>query len=236
MKSKKIIKRIIDLLMILLLFNAMAYMVTGQEFHEWNGAALCLLFLVHNLLNINWYKSLRKGKYPLPRLVQTVLNILLFACVISLFASGVMMSGYVFAWMPIHGKMSFARNLHMVSAYWGFVLMSMHLGLHWGMMMNLIKKADGMENASKIKKFILWGLAGITAIYGAYAFVKNDILSYMLLKNQFVFFDFEQPVMLFFWEYIAMMGLWTLVSFYGFRWIKSRKTKVALQSEKEVRQ
>lgn len=225
MKPNMILKRVIDLLMILLLFIAMAYMLTGQKVHEWNGTVLCLLFLLHSLLNIGWFKSLLRGKYPPFRLFQAVLNILLLVCVVSLFVSGVMMSGYVFAWLPIHGRMLFARNLHMAAAYWGFALMSMHLGIHWGMIMKLAGRAAHVQSPSEARTVILRVLAGISALYGTYVFIKNDMLSYMLLKSQFVFFDYEQPVILFLLEYMAMMALWIFISYYGSLWLKGRTAK-----------
>ena len=35
---------------------------------------------------------------------------------------------------------NFARTLHLLSAYWGFILISMHIGLHWQIFYNLITK------------------------------------------------------------------------------------------------
>ena len=43
------------------------------------------------------------------------------------------MSRVVFSFFSIEGGMGFARLLHMAAAYWGFFLMSAHLGLHWAM-------------------------------------------------------------------------------------------------------
>lgn len=54
--------------------------------------------------------------------------------------SGILMSREIFSFLPIDGGMGFARILHMVTAYWGFLLMSVHLGLHWGMIMGMVRK------------------------------------------------------------------------------------------------
>ena len=50
--------------------------------------------------------------------------------------------------------------------------------------------------------------------YGVYAFIKREIGSYMILKNQFVFFDFGEPLILFLLDYIAVMGLFVFVGHY----------------------
>lgn len=54
MSKKQIIKIIIDMSMTALFPFIMAYMITGQEVHEWLGAAMLLLFIVHHILNFKW--------------------------------------------------------------------------------------------------------------------------------------------------------------------------------------
>ncbi len=67
--SKQIGKRIVDLVMIVLLPLLMAEILTQQEIHEWLGVGMLVLFALHHLLNLGWWKSFAKGKYtPLPRL------------------------------------------------------------------------------------------------------------------------------------------------------------------------
>ena len=33
-----------------------------------------------------------------------------------------------------------ARSMHMAASYWGFVLMSVHLGMHWGMIVGMFRR------------------------------------------------------------------------------------------------
>ena len=75
LKAKMKIKMGIDFLMTVLLFLLMSYQITGQELHEWFGAEMLVLFLLHNILNIRWYGSLFKGKYTLLRIMQMIINI-----------------------------------------------------------------------------------------------------------------------------------------------------------------
>ena len=44
--------------------------------------------------------------------------------------SGILMSKYVMKEVTISGASSTLRTIHMTFAYWGFILMSFHLGLH----------------------------------------------------------------------------------------------------------
>ena len=212
MKPKMKIKMGIDFLMTALLLCLMAYQITGQKLHEWFGAGMLLLFLAHNMLNLRWYENLGKGRYKLIRVVQTIVNLSVLIAMLCLGYSGVILSRHVFA--PIHGPMATARMMHMAASYWGFVLMSIHLGMHWGMVVGMFRK---LLRGRKLTFISVWGLritAVVIAAYGLFCFTQKDIVSYMFLKNQFVFFDFEQSATAVFLDYIAMMSFWVFTSFY----------------------
>ena len=49
--------------------------------------------------------------------------------------------------------------------------------------------------------------------HGAYALVKRQFVSYLFLQNQFVFFDFQEPIILFFMDMIAIMILCGSIGF-----------------------
>lgn len=214
MKTKAKIKWLTDLLMTILLLCLMAYQVTGDALHEWIGVATLIIFILHNVLNIRWYAALFKGRYTVLRTFRTVVNLGVLASILCLGFSGIVMSRYVFASLPINGPMATARIMHLAASYWGFVLMSVHLGLHWGMAIGAIKST---MNRKKSPSYVRWSsrlLALLVAGYGLYCFSKNNILSYMFLKNQFVFFDFEQPAYLVFAEYVAMMSFFVFAAYY----------------------
>ena len=138
MKTK--IKMVIDVLMTALLLCLMAYQITGQALHEWFGAGMLVLLIAHNILNIRWYGNLFKGKYRLLRIIQTTFNFSVLISMLCLGYSGIVMSRYVFAALPISGPMATARRMHMAASYWGFVLMSFHLGMHWGMVTGMFRR------------------------------------------------------------------------------------------------
>ena len=60
MKKEKTIRMIIDSVMTILLFVVMANQLTGDLIHEIRGIIELVLFFVHNVLNIKWYKSIRR--------------------------------------------------------------------------------------------------------------------------------------------------------------------------------
>lgn len=93
--------------------------------------------------------------------------------------------------------------------------------------MAMARKAFPKKSA--IRTWVLRILAVAIAVYGAYAFVKRDIAGYLLLRIQFVFFDFEEPLIFFLLDYVAAMGLLVFVGHYFAELLKrcNRKGKRA---------
>lgn len=212
MKTKTIVKIIVDAAMTVLLLLLMTFELLGGVAHEWLGIAAFALFVTHHILNAGWTKSLFKGKYSAFRILQTALAALVLAAMLGSMISGIMLSRHALAFLKIQSGQAFARNLHMLSAYWGFVLISAHLGLHWSVFIGFAKKLVKSE-----KRTFEWiARAAVLAIsgYGIYAFIKREIGSYMLLKIHFVFFDFGEPLILFILDHIAVMGLFIAVGHY----------------------
>lgn len=194
-------RRIVDILLTVTLMLQMSLQVTEQEFHEYSGIFMFVLFLVHQYLNRRWYGALLKGKYTLLRSFSTFINLSLLISFVMTAFSGIIMSEN-FPALNIEALTSFARLAHLCCAYLSFVLMGIHLGLHWGMI------------AGKIK--VNWPavIAIIISGYGLYAFVTvNNIFSYIFLTNQFAFIDYDKNSLLVFIENISMFAFWTLTGY-----------------------
>ncbi len=190
----------------------MGYQFLGDVAHEWVGAGMFLLFIAHHILNRGWYKALFRGRYTPWRIFQLSVDLLVFLSMIGLMVSGMMLSRHVFAFLPIRGGMSFARLLHMAASYWGFVLMALHLGLHWNMILGMARNLSGRKQPARGRTAALWAIAGCIALYGLYVFLSRDLPSYMFLQTEFVFFDFGESPLLFYLDYLAMMGLFIFLA------------------------
>ena len=209
MTNKQKIKIAIDLVMTITLLLLMLFQITGQQVHEYLGIMMLVLFLGHNILNWKWYRHLFKGKYKLYRCIQTILNISILMMMLGLGYRGMVMAQYVP--FSISGSISLARRLHLACSYWGFVLMSMHLGMHLRQMMNMFKKYIHLKtNVLKIIKLMIV----IICLYGIYCFIQNNMISYMFLINEFVFFDFEKNTFIVLLEYLSMMILWINIGYF----------------------
>lgn len=208
------LKPVVDILMTLALLFLMGYQIWGEAAHEWAGAVMLILFIAHHVLNAGWYKNLGKGRYTAARVLITAVDLALLFVMLCLMASGIMMSRHVFAFLPIRAGMGTARLMHMSACYWGFVLMSFHLGLHWGMMMPKMRKLLKLQKPSGIRSTILRIIGALIAVYGLYVFINRDLITYMFLKTQFVFLDFNESPFVFYAEYLAMAGLFIWMAYY----------------------
>ena len=201
---RKFMKMMIDIFMIILMLAAMAYSLTGNMGHELLGVLLFLLFVIHNALNWRWYTAVLKGKYSVARFINTAVNLALLIVMLALMISGVYLSHDVFAFMGLEGGLS-ARSLHIGAAYWGFVLMSVHLGMHWGMIMGVVGKMAGATSLNRCHMFILRTSGASVALYGMYAFAEREVPRKLSFSYAFDFWNYAQPPVVFFIDFISIM-------------------------------
>lgn len=216
-----IIKICIDISMTVILLLLMAYSLIGTQAHEWLGIGMFVLLTTHHILNLNWWKRLNKGKYTLFRTVQTILDMLILCSVLGSMISGIILSRHVFLFLKITSGSSWARTIHMICAYWGFVLMAVHLGLHWNMMLGMATR--GIKKKSGAFTIILRVLTVLIAGYGIYAMIHRNFIDYLLLKNRFVFFDQSELVIWFLLDYVAIMELFVTVGHYSAKALQKKK-------------
>lgn len=62
---------------------------------------------------------------------------------------------------------------------------------------------------------------GVTA-YGLTAFVRRDLLTYMLVRIQFVFLDFGESIPHFYLDDLAMMGAFIFLAYSAARFLRKR--------------
>jgi hypothetical protein len=166
-----------------------------------------VLFIAHHVLNLNGYKTMFKGKHTPYRIVRLMIDVLVFVAMIGLMVSGIMLSQHVFVFFSISGGTAFARILHLLASYWGFVLMALHLGLHWNIVIGIARKVTKTTQSSPICTTLLGGIVGIAiAGYGLYVFINRELPSYMFLQTLFAFLDYGESKLLFYLDYLAMMG------------------------------
>ncbi len=210
--KKHQIKLAIDILMTICLLFLMGYQFWKEAAHEWVGFFLFFLFVMHHILNVHWYKSLIHGRYTWIRVILCVIDILLVADMIGLVTSSILLSEHVLFFLKFQGLISSARVLHMATAYWSYVLMALHIGLHWRMVLGLAHKH--LHFAHHLESCLLFLIAMVIACIGLMQFLQQDLLTYMFVRTEFVFLDFSESVIQFYLDYLALMGFFIFIAYY----------------------
>ena len=183
-------RKIIDILMMILLLLVMAYPFTGQSIHIILGIMMVICFLIHHYLNRKWYLSLFKGKTtPIITLFISI-NSLLLICVLAIALSGLTLAGYV----PL---MSYylARKIHLVCSYWSYLLMGLHVGLH-------VRVNQLIKN--KIVIYVL-------LILGVILFIKNQFIVYLFHLTDFLYVSDSMNIVLYIIEYFIIFILFVIL-------------------------
>lgn len=179
---KRRIKIIVDILMFVLFLYLLSYRPgMGLMLHAVFGITLLSLFLVHHVLNLQWYRGLGRGTYPFRRILLTGLNFLLTIAMAGMMVSAVMLSGMVFSFSGIR-MTQFWRQIHVTSSAWCFLLMAFHLGMHLhGVFLRLQRKAR--ETAFE---YVCYLLQLVIAIAGMLCFIRSGLWAdmFMAAKQQ----------------------------------------------------
>jgi hypothetical protein len=161
-----------------------------MAFHEIAGLAVFAVVLIHCSLNWRWIAGIAKRLFDKALPTKTKLGFAVDACLLGAFlaiiASGILESQVVFKVSEVKG--SIWRSVHHFSAGLSIALVGVHLGLHWGFVINMARKAFGISDrnaktdskAPDIRKPCDWGhalrlaaLAGVL-FFGIYsAFTTN---------------------------------------------------------------
>lgn len=197
---KTTVKRILDVVLAAALLLLMSIQVTEQVAHEWIGISMFVLTILHHILNRKYYTAIFKGKYTPLSVFQLIVNTLLLLTFICTPLTGMMMSRYTTKFLNGMFANSVVRQGHLALSHWSFVLMGVHLGLHFGIITGKLKNG-------KIRLALGAVMSGIS-ICGFYLFFRSSILDYMFFKLPFAFLDYSKAWWLVLLENLAMLLAW----------------------------
>lgn len=215
--AKKIIKIAVDVAMFVLFLLLMEYHLLPDVTHEWLGISVFVLFVVHNALNYKWYAVMFKGKYSVMRIIQTVLNFLLVITMLLCMISALFVSRELFAGLNLQAGM-FGRTLHMKASAWTFILMSVHLGLHFGMFVGLAKRFNLTFLFRRIMKWVLRIAVLAVSVYGIVVFAQRGFYEELFVAEVFRG-NFDEKTALvaftFFLQTVAMSVTFVSIAYYA---------------------
>jgi hypothetical protein len=202
-KRKYIYQVIQDGGMVILLGALMGFHLWQESAHEWLGVAFLLIVLKHLLLNIHWFRKIRLGDYDLFRSLKLIINLILAGLLIAAIVSGLMLSQHLFPDLSIHNSSDVMRITHMTSVHWLQIAIAIHLGMHWKMLSRFFLQLWSIVEKSLMVK-ICTLLSILFSIYGLNVFTARNMGDYLLLQVDYAFFDYDESVAVFYFDYIAV--------------------------------
>jgi hypothetical protein len=215
-----VIRLVIDFSMTVLMLVAMAYHITGNAIHELIGVSLLVLFLVHNIMNRRWYKAIFKGKHNVRRILSLAVNLLFLVSMTVVMVSSVPISQDILPFTPINNDMVL-RQIHVLTSYWGFIFMAIHIGVSWGTILNAARKMTGITNPSIIRTITLRVIAVLIVVYGVQASFERDIVSKLTIYNPFGW-GFDGSTSEFILDYLSIMGIYIAGSHYALKIVQKQ--------------
>lgn len=177
MNRKLALRLLLDAVMLTVMVILMGPGVTGIPWHEIIGTAVLVLFIVHCAVNAWWFRAAakrRQGRRTFYSVLRQTVNFLLLADSVLLLVSSLMISHSVFAFLGLSGGTVWVY-LHRVSAYTELILISVHLGLHWKMILAAMRQALHVQSTNKVLT-MSWRICSLVlAVFGIWASITRDI-------------------------------------------------------------
>ena len=229
MKRNLLIRLVIDLSMTVLMLVAMAYQITGNTIHELVGVILFLLFITHNFLNRRWYKTIFKGKYNVQRILSIVINLLFLVSMAVVLLSSIPISRDIFAFFPKNNNMILLQ-IHVMTSYWGFILMAVHIGMSWGTIINAVRKMTGITSTNPIRTIVFRVLAVLIVVYGVQASFEREMLYKLTVYNPFGWNN-DNYYLGFLLDHLSIMGIYISGTHYALKFVRKQDKVIAYKDK-----
>jgi uncharacterized membrane protein YiaA len=212
-----------DLVAAGLLLLGLAYWWLGNTVHELAGTGMFLLVIVHNVFNRRWYGRISKEKRHGRGLFNIGITLLLLIAMLALLVTSVLISNTLSGFLSAYGGFT-VRQIHTLAAYWVLVIVSIHLGLRWPIIMGVARTLFGISKASRARTVILRLTAAAIAIHGVWSSFVLGLGTKLAMQTTLDWWNFEESVSGFFVHCIAIMGLYISLTYYGMKWLQHRRT------------
>lgn len=166
MSSIFLSRLVFDLIAAGLLLFSLSYWWLGNVAHEVAGTAMFLLLIVHNVFNRRWYSTIAKSAREPRSLFNIVVTFLLMLAMLALLVTSVLISNALSGVMSPYAGFT-VRQIHTLAAYWVLVIVSVHLGLRWPIIMGVARKLTGITKSNAVRTVLLRTIAAAIAAHGA---------------------------------------------------------------------
>lgn len=213
---------VFDLIAAGLLIFGFSYWWLGNVAHEVAGTAMFLLLIAHNVFNRRWYGTVAKAQREPRTLFNIVVTFLLMLAMLALLVTSILISNALSGVMSPYAGFT-VRQIHTLAAYWVLVIVSVHLGLRWPMLMGVARKLTGITQPNAIRTLALRTIAVVIALYGVWSSFELAIGTKLSMQMTLDWWNFEESVAGFFVHCLAIAGLYICLTYYTVKWLQRRK-------------
>jgi acetyl esterase/lipase len=207
-----------------LLLIGLAYWWLGNAAHELAGTAMFVLLIVHNVFNRRWYGSVTKTRREPRSMLNVGVTFLLLAGMLALLVTSVLISNTLSGLIPAYGGFT-ARQIHIFAGYWVLVIVAIHLGLRWPLLMSVARTLFGITQPSVPRTWALRLAAIAIAIHGVWSSFALGIGSKLAMEMTLDWWNFEESVAGFFVHCVAIAGLYIFLTYYIMTWVQQWKRR-----------
>ena len=195
-----------DLLAAGLLVFGLSYWWLGDAAHEAAGVVMFLLVAVHQVFNRRWYGRAVKARHGVPSLLNVGITLVLVATMVPLLVTSAMLTTFLPEWIsPVAAGI--AGQAHVLAAYWAFVIVAVHLGLRWPMIMGIARRLFGIIRPSRVRTGVLRLATATIATCGLWSFSELQLGSRLANQVSLDWWNFDESVLGFFGHCAAAAGL-----------------------------
>ena len=194
----------LDLAMLGCLLAGLAYPLTGAAAHEIVGLLFFVLCGIHIFINRAWFVRCGRSLRSPHQRGNAVVNLALVALLVVFVASSVFQSQTLFP-VFFDDQTLGTRKIHTTLAWWGFVLIGIHIGMHWNVISAALRTWTGVGvsgPARVLSFFVALALAG----YGISVGIARDVPAKLLGLTSFDYWDFETAATEYFLDYAALLA------------------------------
>lgn len=212
----------LDFLAICLVIACLGYWWLDNLSHELFGTALFILVIIHNVFNRRWYGKASKGGRDAVRIFNILSVICLAVAMLIMLVTSLLISRDVFHFMSLDGAFAI-REIHMFAGYWLLLIIAVHLGTRWTVVMNVFGATLRLQGRSFFRATLarMTGLA--IAAWGVKSSFAMAFGSKLMLTYTLDMWDFTESTLGFFLNYGSIVGLYASITHYSLLAIRSRR-------------
>lgn len=226
MNSVFLLRLVLDSVAAGLLLFAFAYFWQGNASHEWAGIGMFMLLIVHNAFHRRWFSSLAREPRAKRGKFNIALTLVLLVGMLALLGTSMVISETLFSGLRLDDDFTL-RRVHAGIAYWLLIVVAIHLGLRWPLLMAVASKLFGFKESNAARTAILRLAAAGIALQGVFSALALNLPARLLFQISLDWWNFEESVAAFFMHSMAVAGLCIFLTHHSVHWVLRRMRRGA---------